>query len=146
MADTFVISGLHRKRAHLAGEIEKAQKALNRQRESLAMLDATLRLFAPEGRPDLIPAIRPCSRRGLFFKRGEQPRLCMAAFRVSGKPMTARQVAEYAVQAKGLDLEEAAFAAIVIQVRQTLLRMERNGRSKKIIKGPDAWWEIESSS
>jgi len=40
MGDTFAIYALHRKRAHLAGEIDAAQRAIMRQRDTLATLDA----------------------------------------------------------------------------------------------------------
>ena len=53
MADTFVISGLHRKRAHLAGEIEAAQKALTRQRDTLATLDAVIRTLEEQEKSNL---------------------------------------------------------------------------------------------
>jgi cytochrome c553 len=79
MPDTFVISGLHRKRAHLAGEIDAAQRALTAKRDMLATLDSVIRLFEPESDPELIPAIRPTSRRCLYFRRAEQMRLALAA-------------------------------------------------------------------
>ncbi len=95
MPDTFAILALHRKRAHLAGEIDAAQRAIMKQRDTLATLDAVIRLFEPASNPELIPAIRPVSRRSLYFRHGEQPRLCVSAMRDSGKPVTTRHVAEY---------------------------------------------------
>jgi hypothetical protein len=44
----------------------------------LKNLDATIQIFQPTSNPELIPAIRP-TRRGLFFRNGEQMRLFLAA-------------------------------------------------------------------
>ena len=76
MGDTYAILALRRKRAHLAGKIEAAECAIARDRAALAALDATIHLFEPETNPELIPAIRP-TRHGLFFRHGEQTRLCL---------------------------------------------------------------------
>jgi hypothetical protein len=146
MADTFVISGLHRKRAHLAGEVEKAQRALDRQKATLATLDAVIRLFEPDGNPELIPAIRPVSRRCFYFRRGEVPRLCLSALRESARPVQARWVAEYAMRAKGLDVEPLIAAQITEAVRQALARLEAKGVVRKLIQWPDTWWELAGSS
>ena len=51
---TFVISGLRDKRARLAGKIEAAQRELMKQHETLATLDAVIRMFKPDGNPELI--------------------------------------------------------------------------------------------
>jgi hypothetical protein len=143
MGESFAIAGLRRKRSRIAGEIEKAEHALARLRDDLANVDAVLRLFSPQTNPELIAAIRPCSHRSLFFKRGEQPRLCLSALREAGKPMPTRRVADYAMAAKGLDQAERREQAIIVtQVRQCLLRLERHGRIRKIMTGPDAWWEL----
>ena len=142
MADTFVISGLRRKRAHLAGEIEAAQRALAKQRETLATLDAVILLFEPTGNPDLIPAIRPVSRRCLYFRRGEQPRLCLSALREAGKPVSTRYVAEYVMQAKGLDVEPRVQAKITENLRVVLARLAAKGITRKVVVWPDAWWEL----
>jgi hypothetical protein len=47
-AHTFVISGLRRKRARMAGAIEAAERNLAERREELASLDAVIRLFSPQ--------------------------------------------------------------------------------------------------
>jgi hypothetical protein len=142
MRDTYAILALRRKRAYVAGEIAQAERAVARQRETLAILDATIQLFAPDTNPELIPAIRP-TRRGLFFRRGEQMRLCVAALREAGAPQSARQVAAYAMLAKGLPVDNAPIlTAITVQVRVALGRLEAKGMVVKIMRQPDAWWAL----
>ena len=142
MAQSHVLSGLHRKRAHLAGEIEAAHRDLSRQRETLATLDAVIRLFEPGGNPELIPAIRPVSRACLFFRHGEQSRLCLSALREAGKPVSCRHVAGYAIAAKGLEPEPPVRAQITESIRQTLARLAAKGIVRKIIDWPETWWEL----
>jgi len=142
MRDTYAIMALRRKRAYLAGEIAQAERQLADKRKALATLDATIQLFEPTSNPELIPAIRP-TRRGLFFRKGEQMRLCVAALRQAGCPLSARQVAERAMGAKGLPVDNAPIlGTITVQVRVALGRLERKGTVRKIISRPDAWWEL----
>jgi hypothetical protein len=142
MGDTFAIFALRRKRAHLAGEINAAQRAIMRQRDTLATLDAVIRLFEPAGNPELIPAIRPVSRRSLYFRNGEQPRLCVSALREAGKPVTTRHVAEYVMEAKGLNLEPVVRVAITEGVRSCLARLAGKGVVRKIVEWPEVWWGL----
>jgi hypothetical protein len=145
--DTFVIMGLRRKRARVAGEVEAIERQLATRRETLSQLDAVLRVFEPKGNPELIAAIRPCSRRCLFFRHGELTRVCLDAFREAARPQTARQIGEYALLAKGLPSEEGAIRTIVIgHIRTTLYRLAKAGKVRKVVEWPDVWWEMTIES
>jgi hypothetical protein len=143
MGNTYVISGLRDKRARLAGEIAAAEVRLAAKRETLANLDAVIRLFSPQTDPELIAAVRPCSKHGLFFRRGEATRLCFDVLREAGKPVPTHQVTARVVAAKGFDdVEGKVKAAIVVQIRQALVRTERRGQVRKVLVGPECWWEL----
>src|SRR3954449_4820773 len=93
MGDDLATAALVRKRAELAGRIDHTRSELDAMLASLAALDATLRLFDPEFRPQ---AIRP---RPFPPRRGpEQPgmraRDVLGALRETGRPMTTREIAE----------------------------------------------------
>src|SRR3954453_3059298 len=93
MADDLAAAALVRKRAELAGRIEHMRSELETTVASLAALDATIRLFDPELRPQ---AIRP---RPFPPRRGpEQPgmrvRNVVGGLRETGRPMTTREIAE----------------------------------------------------
>src|SRR3954451_10230015 len=93
MGDELATAALARKRAELAGRIDHTRAELDAMLASLAALDATLRLFDPELRPQ---AIRP---RPFPPRRGpEQPgmraRDVLGALRETGRPMTTREIAE----------------------------------------------------
>jgi hypothetical protein len=142
MGNSFVIYGLRRKRARLAGEIQAAQTALGKKRETLATLDAVIRMFEPTTNPDLIAPIRPCSRRCLYFRHGEQMRLAISALREAGKPVSCREVAEYAMAAKGLDPEPRIKAQITEGIRIALVSAAKKGLARKIVEWPETWWEL----
>ena len=144
MHDTYAISGLRRKRARLAGEIAQAERQLADKYIALGNLDAVIRLFQPATNPELIPGIRP-TRRGLFFRHGEQIRLCVEALREAGRPMSARQVAEYALLAKGLPTGNAPILrSVSTHMRVALGRLEARGVVVRIISAPDIWWTLHS--
>lgn len=142
MGNTYAILALRRKRAHLGGEIEAAERQLAKQRASLVNLDAVILLFDASGDPALIPSIRPKTR-GLYFRHAEQQRLCMDAARAATAPMTARQVAEYAMRVKGMDIGDPELrAAITVQVRVALHRLAVKGLIFRIGGGPCVWWRL----
>ena len=140
--DTFVIMGLHRKRARLAGEIAAAEQKIAPLREALAQVDAVLRLFEPAGNPELIPAIRPTPR-CLFFRHGEQQRLCLDALREAKGPMKTGAVAAYAIGAKGIPVDDwRVREQFTNHIRIALKRLEKRGGVRKIVASPDTWWEL----
>jgi len=58
MGNSFAIHALRCKRARLAGEIDAARRAIARQCEALATLDAGIRMFEPDSNPNMIAPIR----------------------------------------------------------------------------------------
>jgi hypothetical protein len=142
MGDTYAIAGLRRKRARIAGEIIAAQRALDRRREDLAQIDAVLRIFAADCDPEMIPAIRPSSH-GLFFSHGQLPRLCLTVLREAGGPKSFGQIADQVAAIKGLLIADGHVRKHVRDtIRATLVRMERRGIVRRIIREPDTWWEL----
>ena len=142
MGDTFAILALRRKRAHLAGEIAQAERALAKQRHTLATIDAVINMFEPATNPDLIPPIRPVSRRCMFFRHGEMTRLCVSALREADKPVQARWITEYAIAAKGLESDRHFREKLTEQFRAALKRLVAKGLVRQIVQWPDTWWEL----
>ena len=104
MADELATAALVRKRAELAGRIEHTRAELDTMLASLAALDATLRLFDPDLRPQ---AIRP---KPFPPRRGpEQPgrvRDVLGALRETGRPMTTREIAERLLAGRAVGNDE----------------------------------------
>jgi hypothetical protein len=97
----YMVEGLVKKRAELAGEMLRLQEALARHAKDLETLDAALKLVAP----DLdIPGIAPKMVKPPedWSKRGEMSRVVFAILRTSQKPMTSREIAAEMIVQRGL--------------------------------------------
>src|SRR3982751_1880187 len=90
--DTFAISTLVRKRAELAGLIERHRAELDGMIVNLGHLDATLRLFDPGIRLD---AIRPKTPRPAADPGRPEitTRMVLDALRRAGEALSAREIA-----------------------------------------------------
>lgn len=145
MGDQIAIYALRRKRAHLAGEIEQAQRAIQKQRATLATLDAVIRLFEPVSNPELIAPIRPRAKGDPLFRMGELTRLVLAALREAEKPIRVGHINGYILAAKGLEeADHRVKTRIAEKVRGALKRMSRGGTVRKIVDWPEMWWELAS--
>ena len=142
MRYTYAISALRDKRARLSGEIEAAERGIAKNRESLAAIDATLRLFHPAADPSYITPIWP-KWRGVYFRNGERTRLCLEALREAGGPTTQPKIAEYVMRAKAMDPADRPLRAVIVNnVGVSLFRLSKAGVVRKIIAEPEVWWEL----
>ena len=101
MADTFAISGLVRKRAELAGEIEALETKLRGLWESLAHVDATILLFDPAHDLAGIKPKKLAYDAGPFM-HGELSRLILDVLRPATEPMSVTEIAAAIIRRKGL--------------------------------------------
>jgi hypothetical protein len=101
MAELHVISALRNKRAELAGVLRQLEQQLGQQRADLAHLDATMRLFNPDIRPNDIRAKRPRARNA-WFRPGECLRLIYDELREATQPLTTRELAERIMRVKAI--------------------------------------------
>ena len=97
----YMVEGLVKRRAALAGEMKRTQAALAQMARDLETLDGALRIVAP----DLdIPAIAPKMVKPPedWSKRGEMSRTVLGMLRLSAKPLTAREMAAEMIVHRGL--------------------------------------------
>ena len=97
----YMVEGLVKRRAALAGEMKRTQAALAQMARDLETLDGALRIVAP----DLdIPAIAPKMVKPPedWSKRGEMSRVVLGMLRLSAKPLTAREMAAEMIVQRGL--------------------------------------------
>ena len=141
MAD-YVVSGLVKRRAELAGEADALKGRLAQIGADLGHLDATIRLFDPDF--DLA-AIRPRRVRAAdTAKRGEMSRSVLGVLREAAGPMTTASVVEAVMTASGTDGQDRKAAArMANRVGLALRRQERNGavRSERR-EGRVMAWEV----
>jgi hypothetical protein len=101
MAEPYVIGALRNKRAELAGMLRQLEQQLAQQRAHLAHVDATMRLFDPDIRPN---DIRPkqSRARNAWFRPGECLRLIYDELRDATQPVTTRELAERIMRVKAI--------------------------------------------
>ena len=134
MSEPHVISALSNKRAELAGIVSQLERQLGQQQANLAHLDATMRLFDPDIRPN---AIRPKQQRvrSAWFRPSECLRLIYDELRDAPRPMTTRELAERIMAVKAMpmaddrqrELVQKTILGSLNRAKQTIARSETAG-------------------
>ena len=134
MGEPHVISALSNKRSELAGIVSQLERQLGQQRANLAHLDATMRLFDPDIRPN---TIRPKQQRArsAWFRPGECLRLIYDELRDAPRPMTTRELAERIMAVKAMpmaderqrELVQKTILGSLNRAKQTIARSETAG-------------------
>ena len=134
MAELHVMGALRNKRAELAGTLRQLEQQLAQQRANLAHLDATLRLFDPNIRPqDIRP--RQQRARNAWFRPGECLRLLYDELREATQPVTTRELAERIMRLKAMpatddrrrELVQKTLLSSLNRARGTIARVETAG-------------------
>jgi len=134
MGEPHIIGALRDKRSELAGIVMSLERQLIAHRASLTHLDATMRLFDPELRPE---EISPRQRRNCnaWFRPGECLRLIYDVLRDAPEPVTTRELAERIVAMKNLavtdDRQRALIQKTILaslnRAKETIERIETAG-------------------
>ena len=97
----YMVTGLVKRRAELAGEMKRTQAALSQMARDLETLDAAIKLVAPElDIPSIAPKmVKPPED---WSKRGEMSRVVLSIMRVANKPLTSREIAGQMIVQRGL--------------------------------------------
>ena len=134
VAEARVIDALRDKRSELAGMANRLEQELAACRASLTHLDATMRLFDPDIRPEAIRS-RQLRVRNAWFRPGECLRLIYDVLRDAAKPMTTRELVERIMAAKAItaadDRQRSLIQKTVLgslnRTRETIERLETGG-------------------
>jgi hypothetical protein len=134
MAELHVVSALRNKRAELAGMVGQLEQQLARQRTNLAHLDATMRLFDPDIRPQEIRAKQQRAR-SAWFRKGECLRRIYDELRNAAQPLTTRDLAERIMRAKAVpagddrsgELIQKTVLGSLNRAKETIARVEAAG-------------------
>jgi hypothetical protein len=88
--NAFVVSRLVKRRADLAGEIERTHEALRKMLLDLENLDATILQFEPNFKVETIKpkAFRPPKD---WSNRGQMSRIILSILRQASEPLTSRE-------------------------------------------------------
>jgi len=134
MAELHVIGALRNKRAELAGVLRQLEQQLGQQRANLAHLDATMRLFNPDIRPNDIRPKQPRAR-SAWFRPGECLRLIYDELRKATQPLTTRELAERIMRLKAIPVADnqsreriqKTLLGSLNRAKQTIARVEIAG-------------------
>ncbi|MDA1097470.1 MAG: hypothetical protein O2967_00680 [Proteobacteria bacterium] len=141
MADQYAIAGLVRKRAELADELKIVEARLAWLQDSLAHIDAALRLIDSNSSPVRITQITNAVR---LFRIGYMSRFILSTLRVRG-PMDREALTLALMLDAGLDLNDKLLRSEVSRrLRYSLRDQAKMGRIKREQgQGQDMLWAIE---
>ena len=134
MSEPHVISSLRDKRSELAGMVDRLERELVQHRANLTHLDATMRLFDPDIRPQEIRA-KQQRVRSAWFRPGECLRLIYDELRDAPHPMTTRELAERIMRVKAMpatderrrELIQKTILGSLNRAKETIERIETAG-------------------
>lgn len=134
LAQPHVIGALREKRSELGGVIEQLEQRLEQHRAALVHLDATMRLFDPDIRPQEIRPRRQQAR-SAWFRPGECLRLIYDELRNAAQPVTTRELAIRIMRTKDLPAEDDRHRELIQKTllgslnraKETIARIETSG-------------------
>jgi hypothetical protein len=134
----YMMTGLVKRRAEIAGEIGKLQTRMAECSRDLETLDATLKIVAPELD---IPAIAPKMFKPPehWSKRGEMSRVVLDILRVARGSMTSRDIAAQMIVQRGMAVNPKLANLMSKRVATAL----RNMRDKGLVRNagsPNLFW------
>jgi hypothetical protein len=141
--NAFVVSGLVKRRAQLAGDIEKAHEALRRMVLDLENLDATILQFDPDFKVEAIKpkAFRPPKD---WSNRGEMTRICLSILRLASEPLTCRDIALQLLTERALNREDQRLLRLMTKRVGVALRLQKEKGIVQAQQGPGQYmlWHL----
>ncbi len=139
----YVLTGLVKRRAEMAGEIEATHAKLKLLLEQLGSMDATITQFDPgyslEGiRPK---AFRPPED---WSNYGQMARLVLSILRQAREPMTTKDLAVELLITRALDKDDRKLLALMVKRVGVSLQRQRGNGLVRSVPGPGIMllWEV----
>src|SRR5260370_12230702 len=136
----FVLNGLVKRRAQLAGDIENTHDALRKMVRDLESLDATIVQFDPDYKVETIQpkAFRPPKD---WSNRRQMSPIILSVLRQASEPLTTLDIA---LQLRALDKSDLRLLRLMTKRVGVALRGQRENRVVRCDQGPGQYmlWEI----
>lgn len=134
----YMVEGLVKKRAELAGEVERTHQRLRELVNQLGHLDETLKIVAPDIAVEAIApkVFRPPAD---WSRRGEMRRVLLSILRTARDPMTSREIAMQMIVERGAPVEDKILN-LMSKRCATALRDLRDKGLAKSTEGPAGFW------
>jgi len=140
----YVLTGLVKRRAEIAGEIDAAQDKLRALIKDLEHIDATLLIFDPQIQ---IQAIKPKTLRPPedWSHRGQMTRLILNVLRQAMQPYTTRDIAVQIMSERALDQDDLRLVRLMAKRCGVALRGLRDKKTVIATQGPGQFmlWELK---
>jgi hypothetical protein len=140
----FVLSGLVKRRAQLAGDIENTHEALRKMVLDLENLDATIVQFDPDFQVETIKpkAFRPPKD---WSNRGQMSRIILSVLRQASEPLTTRDIALQLLIERALDKSDQRLLRLMTKRVGVALRGQRENGTVRCDQGPGQYmlWEVK---
>lgn len=139
----YVLTGLVKRRAALAGEIEATHEKLRKMVADLEVIDAAIVQFDPSFKVETIrpKALRPPKD---WAHRGEMSRTVLSILRQAIEPMTARDIALEMLVTRALDKNDQRLLKLMTKRVGVCLRGQKDNGVVRPSAGPGQYllWEI----
>ena len=121
----YMITGLVKRRAQIAGELTAAHERVAKLASDLAAIDAALAVVAPDME---VEAIRPKLFRPPddWAHRGQMSRLVLTLLRQARDPLTTREIAAQMILERGLDAGDRKLLPLMVRRVGAALRHQRD--------------------
>jgi hypothetical protein len=143
MGYDLTLSGLLRKRAEMAGQVEAMQAQLGALITDLSHIDAAIRVFRPDiDLADLPEKLAPAPFTGF---RGEIQRFLVDEMRKANHPLSTFDLAERVMAKRGLDpSDRTVFTLIARRTGYALAKLRKAGKatSKRAHRSAPLQWEL----
>jgi hypothetical protein len=134
MKNEHVISGLLKKRAELAGRIDRHQSELVAMLSDLSAIDSALRIFDPE--IDLAEiTMKPMPPRH-GAARGQMTLLALNVLREANEPLRTEEINRRIMIARGLSTADKPLARMMLERLHSCLRHHRKHGRVRSVRGP----------
>ena len=137
--DRYALSALRKRRALLAAEVIHLQSQIRARKDSLAHVDATLKLLDPGYDAGTVKP-RRIPQRIRLFRQGELGRLILGALRDADGELSTGEIVTAVV--RGAGHEDSARLAMGQRARANLAYLLRRGKVGKRGKGPGVRWRL----
>jgi len=139
----FVLNGLVKRRAQLAGDIENTHEALRKMVLDLESLDATIVQFDPDFQVETIKpkAFRPPKD---WSNRGQMSRIILSVLRQASEPLTTRDIALQLLIERALDKSDLRLLRLMTKRVGVALRGQKGNEVVECTQGPGQYmlWSI----
>jgi hypothetical protein len=139
----YVVTGLVKRRAEIAGQIEAVHEQLKKLLADLEAIDSALGVFDPSIVAETIKpkAIRPPSD---WASYGQTSRIALNILRSSSEPLTTRDVALQMLVERALNKDDQRLLRLMTKRVGVALRHQRDQNIVRSSQGPGMFmlWEI----